>query len=313
MYLYRKDFFNSSTINSKSIEKRALHLSKQDPNAGAWMTCSLVDRSNRMSDDEFVTALRLRFLLPIHPIFHNKNDIKLFCSCRRFTNSTSSTEHGNSSSVIANNRRPGPPSVLDPFGHHAMNCPKGGDQTRRHDDVDKVAQQMSTSAGIPVQSVPRCNTMISSTTGDRRISDHKTVTGDTIFDTVISNPICSSVITKSSTTPGHAAENAVIRKRENYKDHTNLGSTSLQVISFETTGRMAQETLLYIKRLASKISFRVDIDYAIVKQRWIEKFSVMLQRGNARIIATKMNKAIHQKYGYKSPEEYLDLYKYKNE
>ena len=83
------------------------------------------------------------------------------------------------------------------------------------------------------------------------------------MDTTIANPLCPSMLAKSAVESGYAAQLAVKAKRVKYKDQIDLG-IKLQVIAIETPGKMAEETVLYVKRLASKIAARVDMDYAVV-------------------------------------------------
>ena len=72
------------------------------------------------------------------------------------------------------------------------------------------------------------------------------------MDTTIKNPLCPSMLAKSAVESGYAAQLAVKAKRVKYKDQIDLG-IKLQVIAIETPGKMAEETVLYVKRLASKI------------------------------------------------------------
>ncbi len=90
--------------------------------------------------------------------------------------------------------------------------------------------------------------------------------------------------------------------RVKYKDQIDLG-IKLQNIAIETPGKMRKETVLYVKRLASKIATRVDMDYAVVNRR-VEKSVSCL---NAHIIIHRMGKSIQRKYGYKNNGEYTDL------
>ena len=271
-------------------EKRALYLSKQDANAGAWLTCSLVDKANRMKDSEWHTAFTFRFNQPVHQFFRKNRHASLMCDCK--------PPRGND----------GPPPCLDARGVHALICKKGGKVQSRHNWVDNTLERMSNAAGILTTSEPRFNQLLNPANGKRLIGDHRTISGEQVMDTTITNPLCPSMLAKSAVESGYAAQLAVKAKRVKYKDQIDLG-IKLQVIAIETPGKMAEETVLYVKRLASKIAARVDMDYAVVKRRWMEKISVMLQRGNAHIIAHRMDKAIQRKYGYKNNGEYTDLYR----
>jgi len=78
LYFYLKRKFDKKVER----EKRALYLSKQDANAGAWLSCSLVDKANRIKDSEWHTTFTFRFYQPVHQFFRNNRHASLMCDCK---------------------------------------------------------------------------------------------------------------------------------------------------------------------------------------------------------------------------------------
>ena len=87
--------------NGKNVQGKARLSSLQLPKAGAiW--AATPSWENRLTDEEFITATRMRLALPIY------SDGQKCKACGE---------------------------VLDIYGHHAAFCIRGGDRKRRHEGV----------------------------------------------------------------------------------------------------------------------------------------------------------------------------------
>ena len=289
LYKIREQLFmNNTFLKMLSKERRATFLSIKDQHAGAWLRASTVIPENRMHDEEFAVALRIRFYLNIAP--HLLTQGKTFkCSC---------TER----------------AIIDNKGLHFCKCKKGGGVTKRHDTVHHTLHQMLAATGVPAKKEPTSKGFASASQfrnhkGEQLRPDTIELVANNFYDTMIPDSRSPTYTDpnghNSANTQGFAAKKGEISKINHYKDITDIGIWKFYPLIIESMGKFSEGTLSTVKKWASQIAMRADVEYGLVKRRWIERISVALQKGNAAIINGKLEKLA--KYYYNIPGRYDNM------
>ena len=208
-------------------------------------------------------------------------------------------------------------AIIDDKGLHFSKCKKGGGVIKRHDVVHHTLHLMLAATGVPAKKEPTSKGFASASQfrnlkGEQLRPDTIELVNNNFYDTMIPdsrNPTYTGPNgTNSANTPGFAANKGETFKINHYKDITDIGIWKFYPLIIESMGKFSEGTLSTVKKWASQIAMRSEVEYGIVKRRWIERISVALQKGNAAIINGKLEKLANYYYNIPGRYDNLDMF-----
>jgi hypothetical protein len=163
-------------------------------------------------------------------------------------------------------------------GHHGLACKKSTGRHPRHSMLNDIVKRALASAGQPSCLEPVGLTR----TGGKR-ADGVTMTpwfrgACLAWDATVVDALAPSNITRSSTTPGHAAEAAEVKKTAKYHELVERGYI-FQPVAFEVQGRAGPETETFLSKLGRKIKEATHNKKAHFEL--LQRISIAIQMGNA--------------------------------
>ena len=175
---------------------------------------------------------------------------------------------------------------MDAYGDHTVVCATENERICRHDALRDAIFEQASHAGLFPKREPRS-----------LIPDSQRRPGDVLiplwrnrphaFDVAVTSPLCASNLQQASTNTGAALE-----KMKQTKNNKHFHLCRQQGITFvplvvETLGGWDSEASFHLSKIAEMTAQRSDKRAAIVSKQFFQRLSVLLQRANASLMATR--------------------------
>jgi hypothetical protein len=255
---------------------KARKLSVRSSETGGFLRATPNPNVTWMSNDEWVTAIKLRLGLPLLFIKPNCK-----CICK------------------------GKP-VIDSFGYHLFTCKHGGERHKLHDDIAKQIFALALSGGLSAKLEETLNNATCRRRADisirnpdlQKVKDfnHWPPNVDVIGDIKVSFPTSDSYVEKgSSTKPGFTAELAYKQKWSKYKskDLDLLQGKSFIPISIESFGRFHPLVKPFITALCGKAAAISGVPTSVLSNYWINRISIILQKNVSRMLLSRVDRLVN--------------------
>ena len=265
-------FHNDSFSNTSD---KARKLSVKCSESSGFLRATPNSNVTLMSNDEWITSIRLRLGLYLH-------FIPFRCRC-----------------VCANH------PMVDRLGHHFFSCKHGGERFKTHNDICSHIFTLGRSAGLSGSLEPLLNHASSSRRGDFLFHNpdvsslsffrDSPPTSDVIGDVKVSFPCAKSYLDKGShSKEGYTASDAYIKKASKYKsnDLDLLQGRNFIPISIESFGRFHPTVKPFISALCAKAATISGVSKSILCNYWINRISDILQKNIARMLISRVDRIV---------------------
>jgi hypothetical protein len=265
--------FLSST---STIHDRARKLSVRCSESGGFLRATPNPKVTWMSNDEWITAIKLRLGLPLHFIKPNCK-----CICK------------------------GNPTV-DLYGHHFFTCKHGGERHKTHDEITAQFFVLAKSGGLACSMEPPLDASQCSRRADivirnpdiQRVKDFKHFPPniDLFGDIKVSFPTAQSYVDKGShSKPGLTADLAYKQKISKYNPRNLdiLQGRSFLPISIESYGRFHPLVKPFIGALCVKAAAISGVPASILSNYWINRISIVLQKNISNMMLSRVDRIVH--------------------
>ena len=264
---------------SLAIDKHTLHLAKMQaersedrretvrlaalslPHAGTWLSAVPNPALGmHLSSQEFVLAMRYRLGLPIY--------------------------------------REGTPcwkcgTPMDVYGDHAHHCGWGVERTERHNAVRDVFYRAAEGAGLsPRKEVRRLLPTGEKRPGDVLLPGYPAGT-TTAYDFTLTSPFQAKYLAGEVSEPGHAITQVEADKIRKHGEDCARAGYRFVPIGFHTLGGISRGGLREVKAVAGAMARSQGEDDGQVILHCFQRISMAIQRGNAAMMAARMD-TLHQ-------------------
>eukprot|EP00731_Ephydatia_muelleri_P022330 Em0014g921a len=182
-----------------------------------------------------------------------------------------------------------PDKMLDPLGHHATTCKRGGDVVFRHNKLRDILAETCRRAHLSVQVEAGCNLTPDhshSRPADVLISNW--VLGKTAAcDISVTSPLNSNIMSEAGVTAGAAAQATELRKHEaNDVKCSELGWLCIPLV-VESYGAWGKEAMESFSSLASRLAITSSRPKSAVLSELYGRLNLNLVRANVRAIMSR--------------------------
>eukprot|EP00731_Ephydatia_muelleri_P027047 Em0018g1147a len=179
--------------------------------------------------------------------------------------------------------------MLDPLGHHATTCKRGGDVVFRHNKLRDILAETCRRAHLSVQVEAGCNLTPDhshSRPADVLISNW--VLGKTAAcDISVTSPLNSNIMSEAGVTAGAAAQATELRKHEaNDVKCSELGWLCIPLV-VESYGAWGKEAMESFSSLASRLAITSSRPKSAVLSELYGRLNLNLVRANVRAIMSR--------------------------
>ena len=245
--------------------------------SGAWCTVIPTTESTRLTDAEFLSAMRWR--LGLKQATHAARCIHFSCNLQKLCG-----------------------SLLDPFLDHAVICKKGGGVYRLHNCLAQIIREFAKEAGCEAQCETTVPSLLKGTPGteeaqEARLDVHIWAGGawplETYVDVTTRHPWAQRYRQESLAGTQRAVTSAE-RRAESQKDTRYAKAADgvpVVVAVLGSWGRLSDslsDLLDVLSRRAAHLRTDSGVHAASRKRRWIEEIAVAQQRCLHRQFATAM-------------------------
>ncbi|KAL5506584.1 hypothetical protein EMCRGX_G008263 [Ephydatia muelleri] len=176
-----------------------------------------------------------------------------------------------------------PDKMLDPLGHHATTCKRGGDVVFRHNKLRDILAETCRRAHLSVQVEAGCNLTPDhshSRPADVLISNW--VLGKTAAcDISVTSPLNSNIMSEAGVTAGAAAQATELRKHEaNDVKCSELGWLCIPLV-VESYGAWGKEAMESFSSLASRLAITSSRPKSAVLSELYGRLNLNLVRANS--------------------------------
>ena len=252
------DFQFNQLFNSSSLADRARLLSISSPHASSWL---LVVPSEglglHLNPDQFQVAIKWWLGLD--------------------------TSGGSLCSLC-------PDTVLDPLGHHASTCKRGGDAVFRHNRLRDVVAESCRLAHLSVKVEARNNlTPDHSHTRPADVLVQNWSRGrPAAFDICVTSPLNTLTLSEAGVCAGAAAQAGEVRKHSaNDEKCGDLGWFCVPLVT-ETYGAWGPEAMACFSQLASRLSIRLQKPKSVILHELYGRLNTCLVRCVATAILSRI-------------------------
>ena len=179
--------------------------------------------------------------------------------------------------------------MLDPLGHHATTCKRGGDVVFRHNRLRDILAETCRRAHFSVQVEAGCNLTPDhshSRPADVLISNW--ALGKTAAcDISVTSPLNSNIMSEAGVTAGAAAQATELRKHEaNDVKCSELGWLCIPLV-VESYGAWGKEAMESFSSLASRLAITSSRPKSAVLSELYGRLNLNLVRTNMRAIMSR--------------------------
>ena len=179
-----------------------------------------------------------------------------------------------------------PEHPLDPLGHHAVTCKRGGDAISRHNKLRDVVLQTCHRACISAKAEAGSGLghELRNTRPADILASNWLCGKPAVFDLTVVSPLNPTFISEAGCTAGSAAVAAELRKHSaNYAKCSELGWTCIPLVA-ESYGAWGSEAVQAFSRLASYLATRTNSPKSKVVCSLYGRLNLTLVRANARAL-----------------------------
>eukprot|EP00731_Ephydatia_muelleri_P011109 Em0006g3a len=183
-----------------------------------------------------------------------------------------------------------PDSILDPLGHHASTCKRGGDAVLRHNLLRDVFADSCRLAQLPVKLEVGNN--LTPDHDHSRPADvlvHNWSLGKpAAFDFCVTSPLNSLILSEAGVSSGVAAKASEIRKHNsNDAKCVELGWVCIPLV-VETYGAWGQEAVKTFVQLASRLAIACSKPKSVIINEIYGRLNTCLMRSISSAILTRI-------------------------
>eukprot|EP00731_Ephydatia_muelleri_P015049 Em0008g769a len=183
-----------------------------------------------------------------------------------------------------------PDSILDPLGHHASTCKRGGDAVHRHNLLRDVFADSCCLAHLPVKLEVGNN--LTPDHDHSRPADvlvHNWSLGKpAAFDFCVTSPLNSLILSEAGVSSGVAAQTSEIRKHNsNDAKCVELGWVCIPLV-VETYGAWGQEAVKTFAQLASRLAIAFSKPKSVIINEIYGRLNTCLMRSISSAILTRI-------------------------
>ena len=177
-----------------------------------------------------------------------------------------------------------PGSCLDPLGHHATTCKRGGDAIFRHNNLLDILAEAFQTAHLSVQA--EAGAGLSTDFCQSRPADILVQDWDcrkpAAFDISVVSPLNSNVLSAAGARAGAASEAAELRKHTaNDAKCAELGWVSIPLV-VESYGTWAKEAQQSFSKLAFRLAVHGCVPKSMATFEFYARLNISLMRANSR-------------------------------
>ena len=244
-------------LDQSSLADKARLLSVSAPHAAAWLSViPSVGLGLHLDPEECRTALK--WWLSVE------------------------TAHGSNCALC-------PDSALDPHGHHAVTCKRGGDAVLRHYKLRDILVESFHRAHIRVQ--VEAGSGLSQDHSNSRPADILVFDWDqgkpAALDLTVISPLNANILKEAGMTAGAAAQAAEVRKHTaNGQRCTNLGWSCIP-LAVESYGAWGREAQMCFTLLATRLAVHNSSSKSKIIFELYSRLNLALTRSIARAIITR--------------------------
>ena len=179
-----------------------------------------------------------------------------------------------------------PEHPLDPLGHHAITCKRGGDAVSRHNKLRDVVLQTCHHACISAKAEAGSGLghELRNTRPADILASNWLCGKPAAFDLTVVSPLNPTLISEAGRTAGSAAVAAELRKHSaNDAKCSELGWTCIPLVA-ESYGAWGNEVMQAFSRLASYLATRTNSPKSKVVCSLYGRLNLTLVRANARAL-----------------------------
>ena len=183
---------------------------------------------------------------------------------------------------------------IDPQGYHLLVCKYGGGPVWAHNSILHGWSECMSDLHIPHEKEPRNLYTNSEDRPDIIFFDSET--GQNLdVDVSLAHPWSQDTLKRASREDGFAARTREEKKMNKYAGEILSGGTSSKYVPlvFEHFGRWGLQADIFLHRLSKQCSFTNEDPFCNAvqfKSFWRKRFSMILQRCNARVILKKLSR-----------------------
>lgn len=245
------EVFLEKLMSSTSRYTKARMKSILGPSASSWLSV-IPSPKMSFSNRQFQIAMKLHLGCPVYPETSK-------CKCN---------------------------APLDRYGLHSLTCKSKGDIIARHNAVRNVIYNYCKAAGLTAK-LEKAN-ILGDHTDKRRPADvfiyNFSLNSDHCLDIAITSPLQQKYINSASNTEGYAASDYYKLKRSKYAEAVEAENKVFQPIILETFGRIAEESLSCLTRIANIKADRCSTSRSDAIHELFQQISVALQIRNANMV-----------------------------
>ena len=175
---------------------------------------------------------------------------------------------------------------MDPFGDHTIICATENERICRHDALrDAIFEQAQHAGLFPKREVRSL------------VPDNDTRPGDVFipnwrgrqhaFDVAVTSPLCASNVQQAAARTGSALEKMKASKIAKHHRSCRQNGISFMPLVVETLGGWDSEASFHLSKIAEMTSQRSSERAASITRHFFQRLSVILQRANASLMATR--------------------------
>ena len=178
-----------------------------------------------------------------------------------------------------------PGSVLDPLGHHALTCKRGGDVVSRHNKLLDALAEACRRAHLSIKVEAGCNLTLDHS--HSRPADILLPNWSAAFDLSVTSPLHLNVLLEAGLTAGAAARATELRKHEaNDGKCRELGWVCVPMV-VEAYGAWGAEAMVSLSCLASRLATSSNKAKAAVLNSLYGRLNLNLVKANATAMLSR--------------------------
>ena len=184
-----------------------------------------------------------------------------------------------------------PDSILDPLGHHASTCKRGGDAVHRHNLLRDVFADSCRLAHLPVKLEVGNNLTPDhdhSRPADVLVHNWSLASLQPLTSICVTSPLNSLILSEAGVSSGVAAQASEIRKHNsNDAKCVELGWVCIPLV-VETYGAWGQEAVKTFAQLASRLAIACSKPKSVVINEIYGRLNTCLMRSISSAILTRI-------------------------
>ena len=180
-----------------------------------------------------------------------------------------------------------PEIALDPLGHPALSCRRGGDVVLRHNQLHDIFVDFCHKTNLSVKVEAGSTPELSRSRPADTLVSNWTDGIPTAFDITMTPPLTPVSLQEASVTPGTAALLAERRKHQANDPKCHMLGWKCTPLTVESYGSWGSEARQVFSHLVSRLSFGLGIQKPKILVEMYGKLNIALVRCNARALLSR--------------------------